>query len=695
MMKSIRAKISLLLIVCTSLTAILCGAITSKETSMNAIQNSTSQMELTCENQSSKLDNMLLKIKSSVDILSTISLNYLDNINQFKSNSNYVTNYVNALAPIFEEFAKQTDGCLTAYVRFNPEFTEPTSGLFLTRTSESEEFTFSEPTDFSMYEPSDIEHVGWYYIPVNNKAPLWMEPYMNSNLNIYMTSYVVPLYINGESVGIIGMDIDFRIFQDIIDQSTVLSKGYAFLTFSDTIVYDKNFEYGVSCSNISDDFQQALKESADKHICTKYHYDKKEQYLYSYHLSNNMYFNMTAQKQDVLNQSATLSRKIFLVSFIVILFSLVISAFLGSRVTIPIRKLEEVVNTTTDLDFTPCKDGKRLRSVRDETGNMARSIHLLRKKLKKVVNDIVQTQSTLSQTMNQLRDDSITVSHMSEENSAITQQLSAAMQETTVSMESIDMTIQTIRKESDDIAKDTKNGNQLANEVKGRAHELKKKTVEGSQKTRKMYEELLAKTNAAIEQAKTVEQINQFANTILDISEQTNLLALNASIEAARAGEAGKGFQVVASEIGKLANQTSTTTTNIKTVIGDVNSTVSNMAKCLSESTEFLKNNVLTDYDGFMDTAEHYAKDSQNYKEHMESIETSIQALSKAILSITEAIDGVNTTISETSSGITDIASKTQDTASLIENTRQLIISSDEQIHILQSILELFHNYEN
>lgn len=692
-MKSIRAKISMLLIACTTLTAILCGVITSKDTSKNAIQNSTSQMQLTCENQSLKLDSILHKIKSSVEILSTISLNYLDNIEQFKSDSNYVTDYVNTLAPIFEEFANQTHGCLTAYIRFNPQFTEPTSGLFLTRNSESEEFTLSKPTDFSMYDPSDVEHVGWYYIPVNNKAPLWMEPYVNSNLNIYMTSYVVPLYINGESVGVIGMDIDFGIIQDIVDQSSVLSNGYAFLTFSDTIVYDKHFEYGTKCSDISDDFTEALAESVDKKICTTYHNSGKEQYLYSCMLSNNMYFVMSAEKKDVLSQSTTLSRKILMVSAILLLFTLFFSVFLGTRITIPIRKLEEIVNTTTELDFTPCKDGKRLRSVRDETGKMARSIHLLRKKLKKVVKDIVETQSTLSNTMNQLREDSITVSHMSEENSAMTQQLSAAMQETTATMESIDVTIQTIRKESDDIAKDTQNGNLLAKEVKGRAYELKKKTVEGSEKTRKMYEELLEKTTAAIEQAKTVEQINQFANTILDISEQTNLLALNASIEAARAGEAGKGFQVVASEIGKLANQTSTTTVNIKDVIGVINSTVSNMTQCLRESTEFLKNNVLADYDGFMETADHYAKDSQNYKEHMESIQASIQALTKAILSITESIDGVNAAISETSTGIVDIAGKTQDTAVLIENTRHLILSSDDQIQILQSILDLFHNY--
>lgn len=52
------------------------------------------------------------------------------------------------------------------------------------------------------------------------------------------------------------------------------------------------------------------------------------------------------------------------------------------------------------------------------------------------------------------------------------------------------------------------------------------------------------------------QKINGIMESINDIAEQTNLLSLNASIEAARAGEAGRGFSVVAGEIGRLAVQT-------------------------------------------------------------------------------------------------------------------------------------------
>lgn len=694
-MRSIKARVLAAVIVCTLLTSLICGGVSIINSSKTVYADSQKEMLYACASQAAELNAQMSRVEQSVNTAYNVVLQQLTDVRAFKTDKAYVDAFTAIMNEMLYEIGGNTEGVLTAYIRYNPEFTEPDSGVFWSRGSDTEKFEALVPTDFSMYSPDDLEHVGWYYIPVKNGKPTWMAPYLNSNINVYMVSYVIPIVIDGESIGIIGMDIAFDQFTSIVDSATIFESGFAMLADDQgNVAYHRAIETGTPIAQVigNDIVTDALADSAREGQIVSYGYQEKKEDLCYINLINGMKYVLIAQESEMRSAASRITMLILIGMLIAVVFSVVIGTIMGMTITKPITQINEIVSNTAQFNFAKNANSDRLCKRHDESGSMANSLREMRGSLRSMVADIQRTYSDLDDTLMKLADTTERVKGMSGENTETTQGLAAAMQETAAAMETVNNTVIQIRERAQTIRDNSLEGERASLESKQRADDLKNTTGEAQNKTNQMYRGVQEKSAAAMEQARAVEKINQLTQSILDISGQTNLLALNASIEAARAGEAGRGFAVVADEIGGLASQTSSTVSNINNITTEVNQAVGNMESCLQDILSFLEGTVLKDYSDFMGVAEKYTQDASDFEENMKAIGVEVETLLSAIVEIADSVNNITLTVGEAADNISNIAQKTQDVSQLVEGNAELMETNSENVVKLKNIVDMFHN---
>lgn len=693
-MRSIKVRVFMTVIVCTILTACICGGVSVFNSSKTVYEDSKKELQYACENQAAQLDRKIGNVEQAVTTVYQVAQQQLTDVGAFKTDKAYVDNFTMIMSQMLYEVGGNTEGAMSAYIRYNPEFTEPESGAFWMRSSDTEGFSSVFPSDFSHYSPDDPD-AGWYYIPIQNGKPTWLDPHVDATSGIYIVSYIIPVFINGETIGVIGMDISFDNFTEVVDNATVFDTGFAFLVDDQgNIVYHKSIDQGTPVSDIEETgiMTAALANPDMEGTAVTYRYQGVDKDMSYVTLTNGMRYVLTALDQEMTALARHLVLLILIGALVAVAAAGVIGMFMGMAITRPITQIDDIVSKTAKFNFAKNPNSDKLCTRRDESGNMANSLREMRASLRSMVADIKRTYSDLEDTLKQMSDTTDQVQSMSDANSETTQSLAAAMQETAAAMDTVNNTVSQIRERAQTIRDHSKDGEQASVESKMRADDLKNTTGEAQEKTTQMYRNVQDKTASAMEQAQAVQKINQLTQSILDISGQTNLLALNASIEAARAGEAGRGFAVVADEIGSLASQTSATVGNINGITTEVNQAVGNMESCLQETLSFLEETVLRDYSDFMSVAEKYTKDASDFEENMKSISDEVDTLLMAIVEIADSVDSITRTVGEAADNIGSIAQKTLDVSQLVEGNAELMESNSENVVKLKNIVDMFHN---
>ena len=694
-MKSIRIKITVAIVVCSLITASIISLLSISDTRELSNDAAANELVLACANTGGEINALISRIEQSVDTLTDVAMEKME-FSKFQNNNAYVEEYTDGLLEGFYTFAEHTDGAITAYIRYNPEFTEPTSGIFLTRNDTQSAFESVTPTDFSMYDPSDAAHVGWYYIPVANKAPLWMDPYLNANINVYMISYVVPLYENGTSVGILGMDIDFGQLTSLADNAVAFETGYSFiLSSAGNVLYHKEIASGTDLVEYNGGELASVKEfvldASNQGKTMQYNYNGENKYLSYVELRNGMKLVLTAPLEEITADADALSIQILMFLAIGLVIAVVLGILVGSTIAKPIKRITEIIKQTSELDFHRAADIDKLMKKKDETGIMAKAVNEMRSVLRELVGNMESVKDGLLRNMKRLDEVMRENNSISEDNSATTQELAAGMEKTTASTVTIVNNIDAIQTNAEDIRELSEREQHESKVIMVRARELRDNTRTSSDRAMAIYADMKNRTEEAIEKSKVVAKINELTNDIRNISSQTNLLALNANIEAARAGDAGRGFVVVATEIGALANQTFQTVDGINEIVSEVNEAVHNMTGCIEVIMRFLEETVVVDYGVFGQVGEQYEQDAASFAESMQQIYSEISDLNRKITEIADTMDGVNRTIAESADGVNLIAEKSGNAVEKTLEGYEHLRESEISLNHLKELIEKFN----
>ncbi|MFH4683287.1 methyl-accepting chemotaxis protein [Vibrio diabolicus] len=495
-----------------------------------------------------------------------------------------------------------------------------------------------------------------WFIAAKNKGDLVVtDPYVDASSKNVIISVGTPVKENGQFLAGMFYDLELTTLSDLVNQVNLFDAGYLFLVTADgtTIAHPQSKYNG---EKVGSYLPQVDLTQSTQHI----EIDGDRYMVNLTHIpGENWYVGSVIDEAIAYSAVGELRNSAIIYSIIAVIASVIALTLLIRTL---MRPLDTLNNAIKDVASGKGDLTQRLETDTDqEFSELATNFNTFMENLQQ---QIIESKSISDQILNGTQ---ITAEGAKDSAGAIQTQLQE-LEQLATAMHEMSVT-----------------ATEVANNAQGAASAAKEAdqaTVEGSSvvgESRQTINMLSDSIDLAVEEVQVLESATANIETILkvinDIADQTNLLALNAAIEAARAGESGRGFAVVADEVRTLAQRTQESTTEIRTMIEQLQSGASSVANAMHQSKG---------------SAVEAVEKADLANNALQRIRDAIQRISDMNLQIASAAEEQSLVAEEINNNTVNIKDLSTQVAESANRTNDAMQAQQEDVHKQDQILNRF-----
>ena len=375
-MRSIRAKITLIIVVAVILSTGVAMALGISDVVELGKESSEQALQLLCENGEKNLDSYFSSVGQSVEMVASYVEADLES-----GGETDLKQHMERANLFFGKIARQTSGVCTYYYRLDPSFTDEVPGFWFVDAN-GNGFIEHEVTDITKYDLDDTTQLVWYTIPRASREPVWIPPYITDNLGARVISYNVPVIIHGQFMGVIGIEIDYSTMAEQVNNIRLYNNGYAFLNDRNgNIIYHPNIDV---LTLPKEELPKTPKELQEYEKYITYTFNGEEREAYRLPLKNGMIINVSVPTSEINGTWKSLIRRTVWVSLGLLVIFILLAWQVASHITRPVSDLAKAAKEVSNGNY----DVELKYTGKDEVGTLTRSFKSLMEHLKGYISEL-------------------------------------------------------------------------------------------------------------------------------------------------------------------------------------------------------------------------------------------------------------------------------------------------------------------